>query len=194
MRSTCRAAHGADADAAGDRRCRGHRRHLLHPAAAGGGADLPALRRHLPRRLRRRASPRMCRAASASSTAPSCWGCSPMPAPEVIGALLVFRLYYYIVPLFIAGSLFVSFELGQRRAVLQQVTALGSGSDALEVPAIASPGGAGRRAADLPRRAADARARSSRNGPGMSPRSPRISPPRSSARCCWSWPMGCCGG
>lgn len=61
-----------------------------------------------------------------------------MPASEVIGALLVFRLYYYIIPLFIAGTLFAGFEIGQRRAVLQRVTALGSGTDALEVPAIAS--------------------------------------------------------
>ena len=61
-----------------------------------------------------------------------------MPAPEVIGALLVFRLYYYIVPLFIAGGLFVSFELGQRKAALSRLTAFGSGTDALEVPAIAS--------------------------------------------------------
>ncbi|TCZ55580.1 phosphatidylglycerol lysyltransferase domain-containing protein [Roseicella aquatilis] len=61
-----------------------------------------------------------------------------MPAPEVIGALLVFRLYYYIIPLFISGTLFVGFELGQRRAVLNRVTALGRGSETLEVPAIAS--------------------------------------------------------
>ncbi len=61
-----------------------------------------------------------------------------LPAPEVIGALLVFRLYYYIIPLFISGTLFVGFELGQRRAVLQRVTALGRGSETLEVPAIAS--------------------------------------------------------
>ncbi|TDH62457.1 lysylphosphatidylglycerol synthetase family protein [Dankookia rubra] len=61
-----------------------------------------------------------------------------MPAPEVIGALLVFRLYYYIIPLFISGTLFVGFELGQRRNVLQRVTALGRGSETLEVPAIAS--------------------------------------------------------
>ncbi len=61
-----------------------------------------------------------------------------MPAPEVIGALLVFRLYYYIVPLFIAGGLFVSFELGQRKAALSRISAFGRGTDALEVPAIAS--------------------------------------------------------
>ncbi|MEN0077445.1 MAG: lysylphosphatidylglycerol synthase domain-containing protein, partial [Paracraurococcus sp.] len=61
-----------------------------------------------------------------------------MPAPEVIGALLVFRLYYYIIPLFISGTLFVGFEFGQRRAMLDRVTALGRGSETLEVPAIAS--------------------------------------------------------
>jgi uncharacterized membrane protein YbhN (UPF0104 family) len=61
-----------------------------------------------------------------------------MPAAEVIGALFVFRLYYYIVPLFIAGSLFAGFEIGQRRAALTRLTALGRGTEALEVPAIAS--------------------------------------------------------
>ena len=61
-----------------------------------------------------------------------------MPGAEVIGALLVFRLYYYIIPLFISGTLFVSFELGQRRNILQKATALGRGSETLEVPAIAS--------------------------------------------------------
>ncbi len=61
-----------------------------------------------------------------------------MPAPEVIGALLVFRLYYYIVPLFISGSLFAGFELSQRRGVLTRLTAAGEGTQALEVPAAAS--------------------------------------------------------
>ena len=61
-----------------------------------------------------------------------------MPAAEVVGALVVFRLYYYIVPLFIAGGLFAGFEVGQRRGVLTRVTALGRGTEALEVPAIAS--------------------------------------------------------
>jgi lysylphosphatidylglycerol synthetase-like protein (DUF2156 family) len=56
----------------------------------------------------------------------------------VIGALLVFRLYYYIAPLFIAGTLFAAFEVGQRRAMLARLTAIGQGTDALEVPAIAS--------------------------------------------------------
>jgi len=61
-----------------------------------------------------------------------------LSAPQVIGALLIFRLYYYIIPLFIAGTLFVGFELGQRRAALSRFTAVGRGSETFEVPAIAS--------------------------------------------------------
>jgi uncharacterized membrane protein YbhN (UPF0104 family) len=64
-------------------------------------------------------------------------GLSPyMGAAEVVGALLVFRLYYYIVPLFISGLLFAGFELGQRRNVLSRFTALGSGAMPLEVPVL----------------------------------------------------------
>jgi phosphatidylglycerol lysyltransferase len=66
-------------------------------------------------------------------------GLQPYMEPaKVVGALLVFRLYYYIVPLFIAGGLFAAFEVGQRRAVLGRLAAVGQGSEALEVPAIAS--------------------------------------------------------
>lgn len=61
-----------------------------------------------------------------------------LPAAHVVGALLVFRLYYYIVPLFIAGMLFAGFELGERRAALRRVTALGQGAQPLEVPVVAS--------------------------------------------------------
>jgi uncharacterized membrane protein YbhN (UPF0104 family) len=61
-----------------------------------------------------------------------------LPAAEVVGALFVFRLYYYIVPLFIAGGLFASFELSQRRVALHRFASLGKGSEPLEVPAIAS--------------------------------------------------------
>ncbi|HYZ33804.1 MAG TPA: lysylphosphatidylglycerol synthase domain-containing protein [Crenalkalicoccus sp.] len=61
-----------------------------------------------------------------------------IPAPQVIGALFVFRLYYYVVPLFIAGILFAGFEIAQRRAVLRRLGAFGAGSESLEVPAIAS--------------------------------------------------------
>jgi len=55
-------------------------------------------------------------------------------AAEVVGALLVFRLYYYIVPLFISGALFASFEIGQRRNSLK---ALSRGAMPLEVPILA---------------------------------------------------------
>ncbi len=34
-----------------------------------------------------------------------------LPAPAVVGAILIFRLYYYIVPLFLAGSLFAGNEV-----------------------------------------------------------------------------------
>lgn len=61
-----------------------------------------------------------------------------LPAAEVVGALVVFRLYYYIAPLFIAGTLFAGFELGQRRALLARITAIGKGSESLEVPAVSS--------------------------------------------------------
>jgi phosphatidylglycerol lysyltransferase len=66
-------------------------------------------------------------------------GLQPYLQPaQVVGALLVFRLYYYIVPLFVAGALFVGFELGQRRALLKRVSAVGAGSEALEAPVFAS--------------------------------------------------------
>lgn len=62
-------------------------------------------------------------------------GLSPyMGTAEVVGALLVFRLFYYIVPLFISGFLFAGFELGQRRGIF---AALGTGAMPLEVPALA---------------------------------------------------------
>lgn len=40
------------------------------------------------------------------------FGLSPyMSAPHIVGAILVFRLYYYIIPLFLAGSLFAGNEI-----------------------------------------------------------------------------------
>lgn len=60
-----------------------------------------------------------------------------MGAAQVVGALLVFRLYYYIVPLFIAGVLFASFEIGQRRESLARLTAVTRGAMPLEVPILA---------------------------------------------------------
>jgi phosphatidylglycerol lysyltransferase len=73
-------------------------------------------------------------------------GLQPWLSPaEVVGALLVFRLYYYIVPLFLAGLLFAGFEIVQRRPSLAR---FGGGAeqrvaDALEVPAIAGLVGLG---------------------------------------------------
>lgn len=60
-----------------------------------------------------------------------------MGAAEVVGALLVFRLYYYIVPLFISGALFAGFEVTQRSDLLTRFGALGRGAMPLEVPALA---------------------------------------------------------
>jgi len=60
-----------------------------------------------------------------------------MGAAEVVGALVVFRLYYYIVPLFIAGSLFAGFEVTQRSDLLSRFGTLGQGAMPLEVPAMA---------------------------------------------------------
>lgn len=37
-----------------------------------------------------------------------------MEAPEIVGAILVFRLYYYIIPLFLAGFLFAGNEMLMR--------------------------------------------------------------------------------
>ncbi|MBR0654809.1 lysylphosphatidylglycerol synthase domain-containing protein [Plastoroseomonas arctica] len=61
-----------------------------------------------------------------------------MPPSHAVGALLLFRLYYYIIPLFVAGGLFAAFELTQRRAALGKLTANLRGGEALEAPALAS--------------------------------------------------------
>lgn len=55
---------------------------------------------------------------------------------EVVGALLVFRLFYYVVPLFLAGALFAGFELAQRGLALPRIGALARGALPLEVPAM----------------------------------------------------------
>ncbi len=34
-----------------------------------------------------------------------------LPAPEVLGGLLIFRLYYYVIPLFLAGGMFAGHEV-----------------------------------------------------------------------------------
>jgi phosphatidylglycerol lysyltransferase len=48
-----------------------------------------------------------------------------MPAARVVGGLLIFRLYYYIIPLFLAGSLFAGHELLLRGRVLLRGAAAG---------------------------------------------------------------------
>jgi uncharacterized membrane protein YbhN (UPF0104 family) len=62
---------------------------------------------------------------------------------EVVGALLVFRLYYYIVPLFLAGLMFAAFEVAQRRHMFAKLVAEQRVADALEVPVIAGLVGLG---------------------------------------------------
>ena len=65
-------------------------------------------------------------------------GLQPWLTPaQVVGALLLFRLYYYIVPLFVAGALFAGFELAQRRQLLERLAIEQRVAGALEVPAIA---------------------------------------------------------
>ena len=66
-----------------------------------------------------------------------------MPPSHAVGALLLFRLYYYIIPLFVAGGLFAAFEMTQRRAALKKLTANLRGGEALEAPALASLVGLG---------------------------------------------------
>lgn len=71
-------------------------------------------------------------------------GLAPWLTPaQVVGALLLFRLYYYIVPLFVAGVLFAGFEIAQRRQALARFAAEQRVADALEVPAVAGLVGLG---------------------------------------------------
>src|SRR3954452_8680361 len=47
------------------------------------------------------------------------FGLSPyMSAPHIVGAILVFRLYYYVIPLFVAGGMFAGNEILLRGNVL----------------------------------------------------------------------------
>jgi uncharacterized membrane protein YbhN (UPF0104 family) len=55
------------------------------------------------------------------------FGLAPyLEAPQIVGAILVFRLYYYIIPLFLAGSLFAGNEILLRGGGLLKY--FGSGS------------------------------------------------------------------
>jgi phosphatidylglycerol lysyltransferase len=66
-----------------------------------------------------------------------------LPSAQVIGAVLLFRLFYYIVPLFLAGGLFAAFELGQRRSSLGRIQAETRVTGALEVPVLSGLAGLG---------------------------------------------------
>jgi phosphatidylglycerol lysyltransferase len=61
-----------------------------------------------------------------------------LPTPEVVGALLLFRLYYYIAPLFLAGGLFAAFEVSQRRHLLDRFAPERGVAISFEVPAMAA--------------------------------------------------------
>ena len=61
-----------------------------------------------------------------------------VPAPQVVGAILLFRLFYYIVPLFLAGALFAGFEISQRRNMMRRMRTEARVADALEVPALSA--------------------------------------------------------
>ncbi len=54
-----------------------------------------------------------------------------LPAPTILGAIVVFRLYYYIIPLFLAGTLFAGNELLLRGGALLQFSAAARGVQAL---------------------------------------------------------------
>ena len=59
-------------------------------------------------------------------------GLSPyLDAPPVVGAIVIFRLYYYIIPLFLAGSLFAGNEILLRGGGLLQRVARLSGPQAI---------------------------------------------------------------
>jgi len=66
-----------------------------------------------------------------------------LPSAQVVGAVLLFRLYYYIVPLFLAGGLFAAFELSQRRPSMGRMQAETRVTGALEVPVLAGLTGLG---------------------------------------------------
>ncbi|MFH5925979.1 phosphatidylglycerol lysyltransferase domain-containing protein [Roseomonas xinghualingensis] len=66
-----------------------------------------------------------------------------LPSAQVVGAVLLFRLYYYIVPLFLAGGLFAAFELSQRRPVMGAMQIETRVTGALEVPLLAGLTGLG---------------------------------------------------
>jgi len=61
-----------------------------------------------------------------------------LPAPVVFGAILLFRIYYYIVPLFLASTMFAGFEVSRRRHLLDRWAAERGVAISFEVPAMAA--------------------------------------------------------
>lgn len=51
--------------------------------------------------------------------------------PQILGAILVFRLCYYVIPLFLAGSLFAGNEILLRGGALMKAGAIGRGAQSL---------------------------------------------------------------
>ena len=50
-------------------------------------------------------------------------------APHIVGAIVVFRLYYYVIPLFLAGSLFAGNEILLRGGgLLRHFAPIGAGA------------------------------------------------------------------
>ena len=56
---------------------------------------------------------------------------SYLPAPVILGAILVFRLYYYIIPLFLAGAMFAGNEILLRGGALLKGGTLARGAQSL---------------------------------------------------------------
>jgi uncharacterized membrane protein YbhN (UPF0104 family) len=54
-----------------------------------------------------------------------------LPAPDILGAILVFRLYYYVIPLFLAGTLFAGNEVLLRGGALVRWAGAVPGAQAL---------------------------------------------------------------
>lgn len=54
-----------------------------------------------------------------------------LPAPDILGAIVVFRLYYYVIPLFLAGSLFAGNEILLRGGTLMKWAGTGRGMQAM---------------------------------------------------------------
>jgi uncharacterized membrane protein YbhN (UPF0104 family) len=60
------------------------------------------------------------------------FGLSPfIDAPRIVGAIVVFRLYYYVIPLFLAGSMFAGNEILLRGGMLLKRTNRGPAFQAL---------------------------------------------------------------